>query len=232
MSTEIVIIGGGVVGLTAAILLATKGFKVTIYERMKLASKNEIDSYPVGISTRGLRVLRQLDIHLNGEAKDYLEIYRKSKRVAKIRTGNTLEVYRTALIDALMDKLKVLDNVVIKYGHKLVDIDFEKRLLLFDHNDTKLTIDGSNSRVIAADGAFSKSRKLLVSHDLKKYRTTTAHSGFRDCTTIPWTYKFKVLYCKQDCQIPLLNPKTSYIFQGCYTTFLKNRWTVTVVNLA
>lgn len=150
----------------------------------------------------------------------------------------------------MRQKIDTLDTIKIHYNHELADIDFEKKLLkfrlngdLYDPLNSMITVDASMSRVIGSDGAYSKVRTLLVDYDrfyffntfrkFDEHKTSSSITNneprFKDCITIPWTFKFRVLNLPLNIKPSGLNDRHSYIFSGCYTSFVNNRWTVVVV---
>ena len=165
-STSILIVGGGIGGLTAAIALGQRGFKTEIIEK-----DPDWSVYGVGIIQqanviRAVAALGIIDDYLDaGFGYDHVEVYKPNGELAaKIPSPRLVKEYpsqlgigRPALQKVLADRAKaegasVKLGVVVEQMHDDgdgVDITFS---------------DGSNGRydlVIGADGLYSQMRGMI-----------------------------------------------------------------------
>lgn len=164
---SILVVGGGIGGLSAAIALRRKGHEVTLIER-----DPEWSVYGVGIIqqsnvVRAMDQLGVLDAFLNAASGfDAVEIFAPDgTRVARIPTPRLVEgkpanvgISRRALQKVLADKAKALGTVV-RLGLAADRIDDEGTKVQVTFSDGT---SGAFDAVIGADGVSSQTRGLIL----------------------------------------------------------------------
>lgn len=189
-ATNYVIIGAGPVGLLTAISIRDRVISrrdknknngsaesyspitITIYERRTNISQMLHESYPIGINPRGLNALKILghdafeEVQRTGAVVNSFDVYSGSRNVYSGACGTVLGHTRYGVTVALYKQAKKA-GIEIKFGHKLIDLDASKHVLTFqeeESNKSRITVDCSDSIVIAADGANSATRRLLMAY--------------------------------------------------------------------
>lgn len=166
---KILIVGGGIGGLTSAIALRSKGYEVELVERDPSWSVYGVGIIQQSNVVRAVAQLGILDDYLEaGFGFDHVEVYLPDGRqVAKIPAPKLAEGYpanigigRPALHKVLGDRAKG-SGAVIRLG-----VTSER----LDDDGAGMTVaftDGSNGRydlVIGADGLYSATRRALFPH--------------------------------------------------------------------
>ncbi|KAF2260446.1 kynurenine 3-monooxygenase [Lojkania enalia] len=188
MPEKVVVVGAGPVGSLAAVYAAVRGHEVEIYElRPDLRDPsttplNFTKSINLALSERGINSLRQTRIseiadavlsktfpmhgrmiHMRKQGQ-----YTREPQLYDARGKSLLATDRTALNKTLLDHLEALPNVKIFFSHKLVGVDFRKRLAWFErHLSTDNDARGTEFEVpfdfmIGADGAHSAVRYHIM----------------------------------------------------------------------
>jgi len=222
----LIIIGAGPVGLATALHLAKHGYQSTVFEgRMDIPSDPE-ESYPIGVNARGLRALEAIDSTLSEQVKqsgmiiDSWQIFGGSKMVAKMSSGVVYGTSRGKVNLVLYEAAKKNPKINIKFGYKLIEINFSKKELTFtrSHDKSQEIVQVNGRRIVAADGVNSIVRQSLLEK--------TANFN---CTIQPWTNEFRVLFAPPGAEFKELDTRVHYIFSGCYTATIDNcgqqQWT-------
>ena len=156
------IVGGGIAGLVAAVVLARRGWSVRVHERSPTlrASGNGIT-----IFENGLRILEAIEPDEDASAYGYVLdrwiIYHNTGEIAVEHdpyesTGGRITMFaRQAIIDFLAKSARAA-GVEIVLGSKVVSAEREGAVLLED--GTRLTAD----LVIGADGIHSVVRRSVA----------------------------------------------------------------------
>ncbi len=164
---DVLIVGGGIGGLTSAIALGQRGHRITVIER-----EPQWSIYGVGITQQAnvVRAVAELGIRdeylAAGFGFDAVEIYAADgTKVARVPSPRLVEGYpanlgmgRRALHDLLL-KRTVAVGAQVRLGTTIVKLD--------DHGDkVSVTVsDGTSSShdlVIGADGVYSQMRQLIL----------------------------------------------------------------------
>lgn len=224
-ATPFIVIGGGPVGLGAALLLAGAGHRVTVYEGKAEVRTSDANSYPLGVNARGQEAFRRIHPSLHaqlmetGARVEGWRIYAGQRRVAELASGTVVAITRGFLNRVLLEHAEANSSVTIHTGHSLTTVDFAAKQLVFETpSGEELTVDASAARVIAADGVWSHARKAM----------TEQIDGF-----VPqvgeWGLRFRVLFSQPGASAPGMDPYWHYIFgeKGVYSATLKDQvWTV------
>lgn len=175
MSQESIhVIGGGLVGSLAAVMLANEGYDVKLYERRPDMRKVDIASgrsINLVLTSRGIQALERVGLK---EAALELAIP-VSARMLHDEQGNTKRVpygqhegevinsvSRGLLNKLLLEAADAHEKVEVLFHRTCTDYDISGKILTF-HNDEIDEIETvSFERAIGADGAFSAMRKGML----------------------------------------------------------------------
>jgi kynurenine 3-monooxygenase len=159
MARDIAIIGAGLSGLMTAILLAQRGYNVSVYEKRShedLSENTPQRSHDSGramsmdLSLRGIRALKKAQVFSQLESH---AVFMKEKI---FHLSNDKQFSRKDLYLSLYNSCLNYNNILFYFQHELIDISFSSRMLTFNNN--KLLIYSSPDYVIAADGVNSRAR--------------------------------------------------------------------------
>ena len=170
--TPITIIGAGLVGCFMAILLAKRGYKVSIYER---SSKSEFDN-PISsrsfnmtfqdFGTNSLKeagvweIIQSIILPLDGSIT---KVEKNAKpifsRVAKDIPYFT--VTRTSLAKKFVEYLQQNPLVTFHFDMTLVSLNRYEKTLLFQHTKSKTQATVTYDFLLGADGINSQVRMFL-----------------------------------------------------------------------
>jgi len=228
--SEFIIIGAGPAGIAAGIALTKRGHSVSIYERADSLYQRDEDSYPIGLNPRGLRVFDVIDP--SGELRkavadetpiDAWSIYRGASRITRFPSGTTVGATRIGVAYNLYKEAqKKYPSIQFFFSHKFVSVDFETKSLTFENTSTNenKTVDGSNARIIACDGVWSRVRKCVQEHDPSNTSQIT-----------PWDQSFRLLFSSENPET-VLDPREHHIFSaGIYVAVVQpvtQKWVIAV----
>jgi len=153
MTQKVVIVGAGPVGSLAALYAAVRGFDVEIYElRTDLRDPDTVPlnfskSINLALSERGIHSLRKTGLSDLADAvlKETFPMHGRMIHVRKngeyvrqpqmydARGRSLLAMDRTGLNKTLLDHLEAMPNVKLIFNHKLVGVDFKKKVAWFEH---------------------------------------------------------------------------------------------------
>lgn len=193
MKPHILIAGGGIGGLTAALALLRRGYDVDVYEQAQ--ELKEVGA-GVQISPNGNRVLFELGV---GEALTSLSCEAAGKEIRLWNSGNTwklfdlgavslerygypyLTVYRPDLISVLAHAVRAL---------KADAIHLQSRVLGFEQDASGVTLqlEGGSARgdlLIGADGVHSAIRQGLFGQDQPVFTGLMAWRGVIPMARLP-----------------------------------------------
>jgi 2-polyprenyl-6-methoxyphenol hydroxylase-like FAD-dependent oxidoreductase len=173
MSTDIVIVGGGVAGLSAAIALARHGMRITVIERRaQVGGIHRGDSLlPKSVAfltqwglrpailAAGARAIHEFEIHAPGDAYVY-----RAPITPKDAKDPYLVLPHARLEAVLMERARSLDNVRVIRPASFVDVmrDGQSgRSLGVRYREGEATQELRCRLIIAADGQHSVVRKRI-----------------------------------------------------------------------
>ncbi|CBX95171.1 similar to kynurenine 3-monooxygenase [Plenodomus lingam JN3] len=187
MPQKVVVVGAGPVGSLAAIYAAVRGHDVEVYElradirQSPSTSLSFSKSINLALSERGINSLRQaglseledavlsqtfpmqgrmIHVRKNGE-------YIRQSQQYDARGRSLLAMDRTELSKTLLDHLEAMPNVKLIFNHKLVGVDFNKKIAWFEYRPKSIEQQGNEFEInfdlmIGADGAHSAVRYQLM----------------------------------------------------------------------
>jgi len=169
-AADIAFVGGGPAALTAAIGLARRGVRTSVFERdvhPEMAPRFNPDrSYTIDISGHGLKALRHID------ACTYFDDRMIQFKGLKIPGGGTEEWTLPGWTGSRGDILRALMALVDDKYREWISLEFECRVNAVDVHTGALTCDsksrGTSTKrfdlIIGADGAGSVVRKAMAEH--------------------------------------------------------------------
>jgi len=183
---NIAIIGAGIGGMTAAVALAQKGIKVSIFEQapelseigagltitpnatkglMHLGLEEQMKSVGMAHALQGVRHFETGEI--------IVPLYRGEKMLEKYGAYQ-FQLHRADIHNMLIDELNSYDSNSIVTDHQLIDLDEKNdRVELIFNNGKTYDFDF----VIGADGNRSAVRKIIIGDDDPQFAGYVAWRG-------------------------------------------------------
>jgi len=171
---EVHVVGGGLVGSLAAIILAQRGFSVALYERradMRKTAMSAGRSINLAVTARGLKALDE--VGLKQEVLK-LAVPMKGRMLHDVDGKTTLVPYgqkenevinsvsRGELNKLLLAKAGSYDNVEIFFNQRCAEYDVPSSTLTFSDEETKKQEQVKAEVVIGTDGAGSVLRAVML----------------------------------------------------------------------
>jgi kynurenine 3-monooxygenase len=172
---EIALVGGGLVGALAAIVLAQRDYSVTVYERradMRSAEVAGGRSINLAVTSRGLLALEHVGLK---QAVLDIGIPMRGRMVHSIEGETTFIPYgqrpdeviysvsRGALNKLLLQRAGAMPRVKLVFDHQCVGYSPESCELHFRHHGLATNVRHTGP-VIATDGSGSELRASLAAH--------------------------------------------------------------------
>lgn len=192
---KIAIVGAGLVGSLQAILMAKKGYQVTVFERRDDMRQYEMSagrSINLALSNRGWKALELAGI------KDEIEqiAIPMYGRMMHDEAGNQnfqaygkegeaiYSVSRGELNRKLMDAAESFENVKFHFNMRCEDVELDEAKLHFSDLDNKHH-EFQFDRIFATDGAFSAVRGKLQKTDRFDYSQMYLPHGYKELSIPP-----------------------------------------------
>ncbi|KAK9469749.1 hypothetical protein V1512DRAFT_232675 [Lipomyces arxii] len=175
---SVAIIGAGPVGALAGLYFSNEGWDVTIYElrgdprhaRVPGSTASTGKSINLALSHRGIEGLRGASESLAEMVmKNVVPVYgrmihdhkgKQHSQAYDVHGQHINAVDRGWLNNALVDEIEKRDNVELKFGHRLLQCDFDMKTIKLETKDG--SVDVTADLVVGADGAHSAVRRQLM----------------------------------------------------------------------
>lgn len=191
-SSEIAIVGAGLVGSLLSIYLAKRGFQVELFERRPDMRKEQISagrSINLAVSTRGLLALRNMG--LEEEVLQYAipmrgrMIHSKSSELTfqpygKDETEYINSISRASLNKLLMSRAEDTKRVKIYFNQKATGVDFSKGELYLEDVTHPTYVSVAADMIMAADGSGSAVRDDMMKLGDYKVEESTLDYGYKE----------------------------------------------------
>ena len=183
---HIAIIGAGIGGMTAAVTLAKKGVKVSIFEQAPELSEVGAGLTITPNATKGLMYLglekqmkevgmahRQQGVR-HFETGEMIVPLERGERMLEKYGAYQFQAHRADVHNVLIDELKLHNSNTIYTDHELIDLNEKNNSveLVFSNNETH-EVDF----VIGADGNRSVVRKIILGDDDPQFAGYVAWRG-------------------------------------------------------
>jgi kynurenine 3-monooxygenase len=171
---HIVIAGSGLVGSLLAVMLAKKGYQITMYESRPDMRRQDISagkSINLALANRGIKPLEDAGV------MDLVKpnLISMTGRMIHDELGQThLQAYgqqdheviysvsRGDLNKILMTEAEKTGNVTIQFSHEITEVDFDSDSLTIRNRDDDSTFSTDFDTIIGADGAHSPVRQAIL----------------------------------------------------------------------
>ena len=183
---HIAIIGAGIGGMTAAVTLAKKGVKVSIFEQAPKLSEVGAGLTITPNATKGLMYLgleKQMKEVGMAHKQQGVRHFETGEMIVPLERGEKMlekygayqfQAHRADVHDVLIDELKLHNSNTIYTNHELIDLNEKNNSveLVFSNNETH-EVDF----VIGADGNRSVVRKIILGDDDPQFAGYVAWRG-------------------------------------------------------
>jgi kynurenine 3-monooxygenase len=196
--SQVVVVGGGLVGCLLAVYLARRGHRVLVFERHEDPRADRISgvrrpSINLTLCERGLAALEAVGVRdqVLRLAVPALgrRIHAPDGHVTYQPYGNRGEaiqsISRRELNAALMDFASAEPNVSVHFQQKCVQVDFDRPSATFEDARTSETSEVEAECIFGADGAHSALRSHLQKTDRFDYSQQYWTQGYRELTMPP-----------------------------------------------
>ena len=183
---HIAIIGAGIGGMTAAVTLAKKGVKVSIFEQAPELSEVGAGLTITPNATKGLMYLgleKQMKEVGMAHSQQGVRHFETGEMIVPLERGEKMlekygayqfQAHRADVHNVLIDELKLHNSNTIYTNHELIDLN-EK------NNSVELVFSNNESHevdfVIGADGNRSAVRKIILGDDDPQFAGYVAWRG-------------------------------------------------------
>lgn len=188
---KIGIVGAGLVGSLQAILMAQKGYKVSVFERREDLRKAELiagRSINLALSDRGWKALE-----LAGIADEIREIaipmYQRCMHALDgtltyqpygVNNEAIYSVSRGGLNQKLMNLADNYPSIDYNFDHKCQDLDLKTNTLSFQNTAKNQREAYSFDKIFATDGAFSAVRMRMQKSMMFDYSQSYLDHGYKE----------------------------------------------------
>ncbi|WP_207433981.1 FAD-dependent oxidoreductase [Sabulibacter ruber] len=195
-TTQLSVMGGGLVGCLLSLYLAKQGYRVDVYERRPDLRRTDIAggrSINLALSDRGWRALETIGI-AEDIKKVAIPMYR---RVMHDKNGNLsfqpygqegqaiYSVSRGGLNQALLDLAESQSNISLHFQQQVMEVEVASNKVTMLDNLSGEEYQINPDVVFAADGAYSMVRLSLQKTDRFNYEQSYLDYGYKELTIPP-----------------------------------------------
>jgi kynurenine 3-monooxygenase len=188
------VVGAGLAGALLALLLARRGFEVTIFDRRpdpRAANLDSGRSINLALATRGLRALERAGV---GSAVEALLVEMRGRMVHPLEGAAQLQAYgqtareviysvaRGALNRLLIEAADAHPHVAFRFGHAALRAEPSRGALLVRDEAAQHGYEVALRPTIAADGAGSAMRNGLLAAGLTSAREELLDHDYKELT--------------------------------------------------
>ncbi len=195
---KIMIVGAGLCGSLLAIVLAQKGYNVSVFEKRGDMREEEMSagrSINLALSSRGIEALKlaSMDEALHNEC-----IPMHGRMVHPLGTDAFIAPYsgrqgeyinsisRGGLNIALLNKAASFSNVKLNFNHACNDVMLDKGIAHFKHSKTGNIFEEKADIIIGTDGAGSAVRKAMFDKTSQfNYSQQFLTHGYKELSIAP-----------------------------------------------
>ena len=188
---KIGIVGSGLVGSLQAILMAKKGYDVTVFENRPDLRKAKLlagKSINLALSDRGWKALKAAGI--DGDIKDIaIPMYKRCMHavdgtLSYQQYGKDDQAIYSVPRGGLNQKLMVLadkyPSIKYNFDRKCKDVELNSNTLIFENTVTKEEEKHAFDRIFATDGAFSAVRFRMQKSPMFDYSQKYLDHGYKE----------------------------------------------------
>ncbi len=188
---NVAVVGAGLVGSLQAILMAQKGYNVSVFERREDLRKAKLisgKSINLALSDRGWKALelagiaddiRAISIPMHSRCMHALDGSLSYQPYGK--EGQAIySVSRGGLNQKLMNLADNYPNIEYFFDRKCQDLELASNTLTFNNTKEKSTENYAFDRIFATDGAFSAVRIRMQKSTLFDYSQKYLDHGYKE----------------------------------------------------
>jgi kynurenine 3-monooxygenase len=197
MKNTALVIGGGLVGSLLSVVLAKKGYKVTLVERRPDMRKNRMQagkSINLALSDRGWKALRTVGLE-DAIREIAIPMYHRDihhldgKRSQQPYGKNNQAIYsvsRGGINCTLLDLAEQQSNVEMFFGLRNTKIDWNNKTAHFADDNAGKELQIKADLIFGSDGAFSAARlHHQITSDRFDYRQFYIDFGYKELNIPP-----------------------------------------------
>ena len=188
---KIGIVGSGLVGSLQAILMAKKGYDVTVFENRPDLRKAKLlagKSINLALSDRGLKALREAGIEEDIKAIS-IPMYKRCMHaldgtLSYQQYGKEdqaiYSVPRGELNQKLMNLADNYPSIKYNFNRKCKDVDLKSNTLIFENSETQEEENHTFDTIFATDGSFSAVRFRMQKSPMFDYSQKYLDHGYKE----------------------------------------------------
>jgi len=190
-NAKITIIGGGLGGSFMAVLLANRGYKVELFERLsqkEIYDTNSKRSYNITFLAYGVNLLKAANLweiikpHTHQLKGSSTQLSKNAKPIYTPTYDKKNEYYavsRASVLRIMLEQLAKHSNVTVHYNTALISIDRHSKTIFVQDLKTKKITSATCSVIIGADGTNSLVRSLLQQGQHSSHSQEYAKGGYK-----------------------------------------------------